>query len=639
MAPEVLQSTEYNGKADIWSLAITAIELAVGEPPHSNVHPMRCLGPDVPVRMADGKTKEARHVRVGDVLAGMGAGASAATVTVVHAPRDGEALPTTDAMYRVQYALPSGEMLPVFDVNAAHQLTFRVTRAMAVAPPAAGADAARFCAFDASATPMKEFEFAPAAGASIGAESGADDEAALWASYLDAVDAGEAAAVLAASSECGAVFERSAADLHKMLESGAGDEIARWAAGLYRAPAGAQPEVTVSQAPLPRKFVVGASHAASAAKVRALAAAGAAAGAEVSEHMSLLMQARGQYTPVEAGHAARLVFCLPALGQDAGAAAALAHIELAVAAAGVDVSPDSGMVVSALNPVKTGAVEADADSATATARAAMAHTLEELRPRRVLALGKAARAQWSRVAALEGVAGTRTRVLDGGMLVTTFTYTPRAVASAAVAEEEKKCDEASDSDSDSGAFECQVYHVRDARDAAAVPALCAAIRSALCLSSGHVNARLHSITKLTQPERGHGQRGFEYVPMQVDGDHRYELGCGITTHNSIFIIPNSDPPTLPDPSKWSADFNDFLKVCLVKNPDKRPTATELLTTHPFILKAKSKAIIAQLVDECMQEIDEYRAQEAAEAASAAANPAPEGEAQENAAGGTMVSRM
>lgn len=99
-----------------------------------------------------------------------------------------------------------------------------------------------------------------------------------------------------------------------------------------------------------------------------------------------------------------------------------------------------------------------------------------------------------------------------------------------------------------------------------------------------------------------------------------ELAVGEPPHSNvhpmraIFAIPNSDPPTLPDPSQWSADFNDFLKVCLVKNPEKRPTATELLKTHPFILKAKSKAIIAQLVDECMQEIDDYRAQEAAEAA-------------------------
>ncbi|XP_072425865.1 serine/threonine-protein kinase 3 isoform X2 [Chiloscyllium punctatum] len=68
---------------------------------------------------------------------------------------------------------------------------------------------------------------------------------------------------------------------------------------------------------------------------------------------------------------------------------------------------------------------------------------------------------------------------------------------------------------------------------------------------------------------------------------------------AIFMIPTNPPPTFRKPELWSDEFTDFVKKCLVKNPEQRTTATQLLQ-HNFIKNAKSVSILRDLIIEAME---------------------------------------
>lgn len=65
---------------------------------------------------------------------------------------------------------------------------------------------------------------------------------------------------------------------------------------------------------------------------------------------------------------------------------------------------------------------------------------------------------------------------------------------------------------------------------------------------------------------------------------------------AIFMIPTKPPPSFREPDQWSPEFIDFVSGCLVKNPEERATATELLH-HEFIGNAKQPSILSQMIAE------------------------------------------
>lgn len=63
------------------------------------------------------------------------------------------------------------------------------------------------------------------------------------------------------------------------------------------------------------------------------------------------------------------------------------------------------------------------------------------------------------------------------------------------------------------------------------------------------------------------------------------------------LVPQRPPPTLTDPRKWSKDFNDFIALCLTKDPENRPDCVELLG-HAFIRGSRGSGALKERINEC-----------------------------------------
>jgi len=87
----------------------------------------------------------------------------------------------------------------------------------------------------------------------------------------------------------------------------------------------------------------------------------------------------------------------------------------------------------------------------------------------------------------------------------------------------------------------------------------------------------------------------------------------INPMQALFEIPKRDPPTMQKPKKWPDSMNNFIKVCLNKEPKSRPTSRKMLS-HDFIAKVVQKiekaggksVIMEKLVASSLKQIEAAR---------------------------------
>ncbi|KAI6653505.1 Serine/threonine-protein kinase TAO1-like isoform X1 [Oopsacas minuta] len=71
--------------------------------------------------------------------------------------------------------------------------------------------------------------------------------------------------------------------------------------------------------------------------------------------------------------------------------------------------------------------------------------------------------------------------------------------------------------------------------------------------------------------------------------------------SALYHIPQKPPPFLSNADNWSTEFQNFITVCLQKEPESRPYSQELLQ-HPFIIRDRPNGIVLQLVEKTQESV-------------------------------------
>lgn len=96
--------------------------------------------------------------------------------------------------------------------------------------------------------------------------------------------------------------------------------------------------------------------------------------------------------------------------------------------------------------------------------------------------------------------------------------------------------------------------------------------------------------------------GITIIEM-AEGEPPYS---NLKTKMAMLKMSREPPQGMTNPELWSKEMNSFISACLTIKPERRPTAKELLK-HPFIEKyAKGPALLSELADQCIEEIEAHR---------------------------------